>query len=235
MAGGAQRLSASKIGSLRIGLHTYYPVGVLNACRRQRSVHEDRGETAQQSAEVLNACRRQRSVHATPGPGDNLEYRCAQRLSASKIGSPLKACTVISAMGCAQRLSASKIGSLSGHSLTRKSTGVLNACRRQRSVHEHRDDCPVEVHIVLNACRRQRSVHNTMSYDIYDKQRVLNACRRQRSVHNGFPIGSINPISRAQRLSASKIGSRRPDHPAPTERRRAQRLSASKIGSRPCR
>ena len=39
-----------------------------------------------------------------------------------------------------------------------------------------------------------------------DNEHVLNACRHQRSVHSCLPMGLLQ-LSRAQRLSASKIGS----------------------------
>ena len=155
---GAQRLSASKIGSRVLSVPTNAvgwcstPVGikdrftmdelqghgtfpVLNACRHQRSVHHGRQGCPEAGHCVLNACRHQRSVHpllsVAVGPTP-----CAQRLSASKIGSRKDA-------GC--------------HDLFKS---VLNACRHQRSV--HRDDQArqrAERRAVLNACRHQRSVH----------------------------------------------------------------------------
>ncbi len=155
---------------------------------------------------MLNACRRQRSVH----PSKRRSFRpsaSAQRLSASKIGSH-------------------KAAAEQGIKYT-----VLNACRRQRSVHT---DKPVAVLLrfeVLNACRRQRSVHFVLLlYFFYFKECstpvgvkdrftnllkvtviqvvVLNACRRQRSVHSSLPESGSPLQAGAQRLSASKIGSR---------------------------
>ncbi len=130
---------------------------VLNACRRQRSVHCAGDLQLHVSSRVLNACRRQRSVHlVTSGRSEWL--RSAQRLSASKIGShgiwpghcAGKMCSTPVGVkdrfttnnttypliwACAQRLSASKIGSLAWVAEDEAVAAVLNACRRQRSVH----------------------------------------------------------------------------------------------------
>ncbi len=135
---------------------------MLNACRRQRSVHVVGVYDGFNLYLVLNACRRQRSVH-----------RCTLVLSPCH-------------PRCAQRLSASKIGSLEGvpgrHPVARNH--VLNACRRQRSVHGVPDALQGQVAEVLNACRRQRSVHPVHRYSLRQYKDVLNACRRQRSVHS---------------------------------------------------
>ncbi len=180
---------------------------MLNACRRQRSVHQIAPRIPWTVSPVLNACRRQRSVHTSASPAS-------------------RPCLI-----CAQRLSASKIGSHEGSCHRRPRGDVLNACRRQRSVHlssggtgysagtcstpvgvkdrftkilpaivgckvpcstpvgvkDRFTNVPygscVEAGNVLNACRRQRSVHRTDSYFLSCRFRVLNACRRQRSVH----------------------------------------------------
>ncbi len=182
---------------------------------------------------MLNACRRQRSVHKCMR-SDNSLRTSAQRLSASKIGSRsmiLFACSwrlrcstpvgvkdrftgLASALatpkGCAQRLSASKIGSLERTRYGCRPYEVLNACRRQRSVHTNCCAIIATWLKVLNACRRQRSVHECedVAYEgpyecstpvgvkdrftinrentTYRFGRVLNACRRQRSVHSRF-------------------------------------------------
>ncbi len=178
----AQRLSASKIGSHRGSAHGIGCGNVLNACRRQRSVHTSA---------------RQRCA---PTAG-------AQRLSASKIGSRCTSWPHPTALWRAQRLSASKIGSLEIHVCLLGTVIVLNACRRQRSVHADYSKHLEAIHEVLNACRRQRSVHLTSrrhvpivcmcSTPVGVKDRftrcrrwsvcfccVLNACRRQRSVHS---------------------------------------------------
>ncbi len=133
---GAQRLSASKIGSLWSQIFSAMTACVLNACRRQRSVHWPVATKVGKCCLVLNACRRQRSVHTfshfSPRPPTS----------------------------SAQRLSASKIGSLAAGRARGSAARVLNACRRQRSVHQSLNGLPSKRISVLNACRRQRSVHN---------------------------------------------------------------------------
>ncbi len=179
---------------------------------------------------MLNACRRQRSVHIESQILRNFDVLCstpvgvkdrftksarisgifplsAQRLSASKIGSQRSGERRPSLWGCAQRLSASKIGS-QWHRLrpgTRYGCStpvgvkdrftplppsgpgavsiVLNACRRQRSVHSGWRRRLSAGPGVLNACRRQRSVHPVLPLSVGVILGVLNACRRQRSVH----------------------------------------------------
>ena len=199
------------------------PVGIKD---RFTAPGRDRRQPA---GRVLNACRHQRSVHAS-----------SRR-------------SVFSSFACAQRLSASKIGSRNRIKKFSKIHKVLNACRHQRSVHAvsqleawSKMLCSTPVGIkdrftlsghrhrhqvfVLNACRHQRSVH--LIHHAVDSRgiRVLNACRHQRSVHSSAnsrrllicacstPVGikdrfTLNwsfsparPVS-AQRLSASKIGS----------------------------
>ncbi len=214
----------------------------------------------------------------TTWPGGRLGGRCAQRLSASKIGShgPAKTgphaswgCStpvgvkdrftrdangIKKPRGCAQRLSASKIGSRQGLRRDGPRPRVLNACRRQRSVHFEYALRVAFDSLVLNACRRQRSVHLRRIGDGLLEEDVLNACRRQRSVHTieelhaalivgcSTPVGvkdrfthygDTAPRSKkcAQRLSASKIGSRCRRRRSFCDGWRAQRLSASKIGS----
>ncbi len=109
----------------------------------------------------------------------------------------------------AQRLSASKIGSLAPGQAAGHPRGVLNACRRQRSVHTTFRVPAASHRFVLNACRRQRSVHE-LGIVRRDRQwLVLNACRRQRSVHAGAGQHHFVGHRSAQRLSASKIGSPR--------------------------
>ena len=133
--------------------------------------------------------------------------RCAQRLSASKIKSPIiknpfQLCFfVLNAfrhqrsnhsgllwagyhnMACAQRLSASKI----------KSLKVAVRCPGNRTV--------------LNAFRHQRSNHYECETEFHPLNTVLNAFRHQRSNHGkGMSLSRV--VSGAQRLSASKIKSR---------------------------
>ncbi len=168
-------------------------VCVLNACRRQRSVHAKhaRGHrTAKKCSTPVgvkdrftrkhSSCASMAKMCSTPvgvkdrfTPSSPPAWRSgprAQRLSASKIGSHggqvpdgtgIDRCSTpvgvkdrftVSRRGprpwpsCAQRLSASKIGSLVCHRLADLLRGVLNACRRQRSVHgfdRFDDDVPL--------------------------------------------------------------------------------------------
>ncbi len=182
----AQRLSASKIGSRRTLLAGVGRDAVLNACRRQRSVHTSPGRTPGAPSLVLNACRRQRSVHGRRhGVVRGLRLvlnACRRQRSVHNVAAE----DLEQQQAGAQRLSASKIGSLLVHVAAADHVPVLNACRRQRSVHEVGRPRRSAVPYVLNACRRQRSVHATC------------ACHGLRSGNEW----------RAQRLSASKIGSR---------------------------
>ncbi len=156
---GAQRLSASKIGSRERRRRLAGPAGVLNACRRQRSVHDDQGGEDVGYREVLNACRRQRSVHLATVRGHATSTlvlnACRRQRSVHGFDAfailaehlVLNACrrqrsvhpgwgsTASRATACAQRLSASKIGSPATSPAAWTPRWVLNACRRQRSVH----------------------------------------------------------------------------------------------------
>ncbi len=144
------------------------PVGVKDRFTRGPPF----AKTPQTSAQRLSASKIGSRNPSPFGVGDGV---CAQRLSASKIGSRATGqerrsefeCStpvgvkdrftksrilVTSLRMCAQRLSASKIGSpLDGPSRRTGST-VLNACRRQRSVHNEnaadvlkRDGCSTPV------------------------------------------------------------------------------------------
>ena len=226
---GAQRLSASKIGSLQWWHCPCFCTVVLNACRHQRSVHLTTEERIACILEcstpvgikdrfthghalrrhqyaVLNACRHQRSVHRRPNGGTQPLWS-AQRLSASKIGSPNSRSNLLISAWSAQRLSASKIGSRPTRSSPALRPGVLNACRHQRSVHDTTIALP-------NAAGFKCST------PVGIKDRFTRNHRHQPGRRRS-----------AQRLSASKIGSplrlrRTRDGPVS-----AQRLSASKIGS----
>ncbi len=182
-ATGAQRLSASKIGSRWSCLYYDLAVDVLNACRRQRSVHTNVRCGLVATGNVLNACRRQRSVHllilchffgvptcSTPvGVKDRFtnhrqmaippSLTCStpvgvkDRFTVAMVDLPHMAARCSTPVGVkdrftnpiaswcplvrsAQRLSASKIGSLvPGVVCFSWPILVLNACRRQRSVH----------------------------------------------------------------------------------------------------
>ncbi len=155
---------------------------MLNACRRQRSVHgapcsffcssccaqrlsaskigsPNRRSQFQGHPGVLNACRRQRSVHQAGG----VDYRQGQGCSTPvgvKDRFTVMVHTFLSCCVCAQRLSASKIGSRAQAGERQTWERVLNACRRQRSVHISSCNHRNQWSIVLNACRRQRSVHH---------------------------------------------------------------------------
>ncbi len=179
----AQRLSASKIGSPRCTASRRRRAGVLNACRRQRSVHRSQCFSTLLTSECSTPVGVKDRFTATLSVALVVVVG-AQRLSASKIGSQLLSDGSCAARNCAQRLSASKIGSPSHTFGNDAQPLVLNACRRQRSVHT----CTARprqpgARLVLNACRRQRSVHTQGSDAAASPEDVLNACRRQRSVH----------------------------------------------------
>ncbi len=109
-------------------------------------------------SQVLNACRRQRSVHLRRSKAV-LIWNGYSTPVGVKDRFTLLLESIRSSLGCAQRLSASKIGSRQLERLFQDLQFVLNACRRQRSVHVWYlpgTGLPTDV---LNACRRQRSVH----------------------------------------------------------------------------
>ncbi len=155
----AQRLSASKIGSPFIATTTRRKGFVLNACRRQRSVHIMAAAQNDGGLRVLNACRRQRSVHFPGNEPGSLAVARAQRLSASKIGSLICLRRSFTSVFGAQRLSASKIGSLVG-GVQRLFAGMCSTPVgvKDRFTTLARASFPCLLR-VLNACRRQRSVH----------------------------------------------------------------------------
>ncbi len=134
------------------------PWPVLNACRRQRSVHSYATACGGCDTIVLNACRRQRSVHWTDTPCPLRSKMCSTPVG---VKDRFTRCTdePRTAVRSAQRLSASKIGSLFTNRRRGHDARVLNACRRQRSVHLKSRCIDSLVAEVLNACRRQRSVH----------------------------------------------------------------------------
>ena len=84
----AQRLSASKIGTHEGGVHQGVDAGMLNAFRHQRSEHLVQFPFQRARCRMLNAFRHQRSEHAECRLGRRREKKHAQRLSASKIGTP---------------------------------------------------------------------------------------------------------------------------------------------------
>ncbi len=178
----AQRLSASKIGSLERQSRRWRNCRVLNACRRQRSVHYPFRRQQSTRRQVLNACRRQRSVHSCTrhirSARGHVLNACRRQRSVHCRAS----CCMCRTGVCAQRLSASKIGSQKTQDISVSQSVVLNACRRQRSVHLLRSPRPRSV------CRAQRLSASKIG------------SRRDRPGRDGGSFG-------AQRLSASKIGS----------------------------
>ncbi len=159
---------------------------MLNACRRQRSVHQGAGPQREPRCRVLNACRRQRSVHHLVVLWSEINRLCSTPVGVKDRFTSHTDLTT-SACLCAQRLSASKIGSHRDRGAAAADQLVLNACRRQRSVHEVGRPRRSAVPYVLNACRRQRSVHQRGGNCQGIGECVLNACRRQRSVHAPGP------------------------------------------------
>ncbi len=178
---------------------------MLNACRRQRSVHTNRAGISAYSG-VLNACRRQRSVHIAKLSTSRAGSVCSTPVGVKdRFTRPAALLPGLGAAG-AQRLSASKIGSRTLATTAIRQLGVLNACRRQRSVHTHPTFSPETVFTVLNACRRQRSVHTVIGWSAQRRK----VCSTPVGVKDRFtrrPRKASRCHSRAQRLSASKIGS----------------------------
>ena len=228
---------------------------VLNACRHQRSVHVRFRQPGVRLALVLNACRHQRSVHVLYKQRTDKLGKCSTPVGIKDRFTRSERPRV-PGVPRAQRLSASKIGSpiiiVSNENLSR----VLNACRHQRSVHPgvqlgpdpaasaqrlsaskigSRGGCiPIGViRSVLNACRHQRSVHPSTipslaiarqcSTPVGIKDRFTTVGREgsNRCQECSTPVGIKDrftcrrffgrlPLACAQRLSASKIGSRSP-------------------------
>ncbi len=137
--GGAQRLSASWIGSR--GDPGGGPGGgvVLNACRRHGSVHHGGASRALRFWRVLNACRRHGSVHKLIRMGTGVLFRCS------------------TPVGVMDRFTPGQPDS------RRHVVVVLNACRRHGSVHQAHDVEAKPFQTVLNACRRHGSVHASLA------------------------------------------------------------------------
>ena len=133
---GAQRLSASKIMSHLPPRPGWMPIDrVLNAFRHQRSGHRCAGKGTDElvfSAQRLSASKIRSPVTSASG---EINATSAQRLSASKIRSPLSTPQPSKTGTSAQRLSASKIRSrtIQVHNIAKQP--VLNAFRHQRSGH----------------------------------------------------------------------------------------------------
>ncbi len=155
----------------------------------------------------------------------------AQRLSASKIGSP---CRTLGSLALADRCS-TPVGVKDRFTLVAaqpagRGLGVLNACRRQRSVHVRRAviisrqfECstPVGVKDRFTGERVGGAPWDAKCSTPVGVKDRFTGCRLRAGGHRGC----------AQRLSASKIGSPVRLFNQRTRLRRAQRLSASKIGS----
>ncbi len=134
--------------------------------------------------------------------------RCAQRLSASRPGSPRSASTAASSSSSAQRLSASRPGSRH---------------------HRHRLSL---VRLVLNAFRHHGRDHREWVSQRTNRVNVLNAFRHHGRDHSVSPVIVRVCGSCAQRLSASRPGSPSSVMSAVDIAPSAQRLSASRPGSR---
>ena len=147
---------------------------------------------------------------------------CAQRLTASRLGA--------SPYGCAQRLTASRLGALprkfrgeeqrrGAQRLTASRLGASgdvivygDASGKCSTPYGITARCiavsdPIEelVH-VLNALRHHGSVHVTAAGRDRELGLVLNALRHHGSVHSRPQPSSITGSSRAQRLTASRLG-----------------------------
>ncbi len=202
----AQRLSASKIGSHHVGGIGLQFCGVLNACRRQRSVHP---------------CCQQRSAWPSPG---------AQRLSASKIGSLLH----MSSQGARRQVLNACRRQRSVHATYRTRGSGCNSCSTPVGVKD-RFTWPCRTSLAMSSkCSTPVGVKDRftggrrINWSECTSAHRLSASQIG-SLHQVDTDGGI--ISGAQRLSASKIGSHSRGVRCGEHRWRAQRLSASKIGS----
>ncbi len=133
---------------------------MLNAFRHQRFFHNYLPKGQPPAIYVLNAFRHQRFFHARERGGLRA-VRSAQRLSASKVLSPLPPLPILLGDLSAQRLSASKVLSLGHHSHEFCQQVVLNAFRHQRFFHWHRWHRRLRHRRVLNAFRHQRFFHTS--------------------------------------------------------------------------
>ena len=153
---------------------------------------------------VLNAFRHQRSEQGT-NTRRILAYPCAQRLSASKIGTDTRPRWAEQRSESAQRLSASKIGTgrkigaVTVYSMCSTPFGIKDRNRR------HLAGASVNLRKVLNAFRHQRSEQSSACAT----PNSSNACSTPFGIkdRNRIVIVYVEPvIGSAQRLSASKIG-----------------------------
>ena len=155
---GDQRLSASKIFARQPGRGLLRRLGVINAFRHQRFLHDAAFPFPSAQARVINAFRHQRFLHKNTGSPSRTITSCDQRLSASKIFAPFRrnrshrASRVINAFRhqrflhpqtpggfqgfrCDQRLSASKIFAPKMQKSSSRNPAVINAFRHQRFLH----------------------------------------------------------------------------------------------------
>ncbi len=123
------------------------------------------------AAFVLNACRRHGSVHAGLRRRRQAKSVCAQRLSASWIGS----------LSCRRR-----------HLERTWCSTPVGVMDRFTQIHRLYSTAAWRV---LNACRRHGSVHDGDCQAVDRDDDVLNACRRHGSVHvgqgEGLPAGQL--------------------------------------------
>ncbi len=187
----AQRLSASKIGSQNVRITVRGQSEVLNACRRQRSVHKV-GIEAPQTVTMCSTPVGVKDRFTTFNEGTvSISAGCSTPVGVKdRFTVGLQFAGVRS--GSAQRLSASKIGSRESWGQNDNNKNVLNACRRQRSVHDHKG-------LWINGSdegAQRLSASKIGSHEFFS--------------------GPVQDVECAQRLSASKIGSRHICRPSPT-------------------
>ncbi len=165
---------------------------MLNAFRHQRFFHNYLPKGQPPAIYVLNAFRHQRFFHARERGGLRA-VRSAQRLSASKVLSPLPPLPILLGDLSAQRLSASKVLSLGHHSHEFCQQVVLNAFRHQRFFHQRNRTPHPQTPPVLNAFRHQRFFHWHRWHRRLRHRRVLNAFRHQRFFHKYYCITANKP------------------------------------------
>ena len=137
----------------------------------------------------------------------------AQRFSASEIGSlPESQLNSIRA-DCAQRFSASEIGSQNILVIDCLLFDVLNAFQHRRSVREMLDETDFQ----LELCSTLFSIGDRFAATPYEETQDLRKCSTLFSIGDRFALRRIRTrpgIHRAQRFSASEIGSLDPNSPS---------------------
>ena len=219
--------------------HLRKPTDVLNAFRHQRYFHEYKTVNHVRAERVLNAFRHQRYFHSRQIQATSPVVSCAQRLSASKVLSPVSSFRERKgSCSRAQRLSASKV--LSRASSGRACPPACNQCSTPFGIKGtftgSRGPAQLRGQVVLNAFRHQRYFHMkragilTEGFECstpfgikgtFTSLGALNDCiTRQCST----PFGIKGTFTRtkgtwagpgrcAQRLSASKVLSPRANKP----------------------